>query len=451
MVTKYITGAPSLTFSKLIKNPFITGTLLLTAAGIASRIIGFFYRIFLSRTIGAEGLGLYQLVFPLLGICFSLSSAGIQTAISRFTAEAIGSCADTREGEKTARRYLGAGLFLSCTISAFCGFVLYQNAEWISFRLLGDIRCAKLITVMTFSLLPSCIHSCINGYYYGKKKALVPSVSQLLEQTARVLGVWLLYRIVSEQGHSLTPVHAIWGMVIGEICGLLFSATAMIFSPHGSFTPLGRRAALRTVFGMALPLTVNHTLVHLCSSLENLLIPRQLQLFGYTPAQALEIFGVLSGMAVSIIFFPSVLTNSFSVLLLPAVSEANAQKKQALIARTIRRAIFYGLLLGFAFTALFLLTGDFIGNKIFQNALAGDFIRRLSWLCPLMYVYGLLSSILHGLGQPKNVLLINLLSSLIRIGMIWLLTPVYGIGACLWGMLLSQLFAAIAAIVLLVR
>lgn len=438
-------------FSKLIKHPLISGTLLLTAAGIISRIIGFFYRIFLSRTIGAEGLGLYQLVFPLLGVCFSLSSAGIQTSVSRFVAEAVGSCPDSKSGEKTARRYLWAGLVLSCTISILCGCFLYRNANWISLRLLGDARCAKLITVMTFSLLPACIHSCINGYYYGKKKALVPSVSQLLEQLARVFGVYLIYLVVTEQGRPLTSVHAIWGMVLGEVCGLIFTVTAIGFAPHGNTTSLRHREALKRVFIMAVPLTANHTFVHLCGSFENLLIPRQLQQYGYSADQALGIFGVLSGMAISIIFFPSVLTNSFSVLLLPTISEAYARKNEALITSTIRRAIFYGLLLGFAFTAIFLLTGDFIGNHIFQNALAGDYIRRLSWMCPLMYVYGLLSSILHGLGHPKSILFINLLSSLIRIGMIWLLVPVYGIGACLWGMLISQLFAALAAIILLVR
>ncbi|MFR8164922.1 MAG: oligosaccharide flippase family protein [Enterocloster sp.] len=62
------------------------GALLLTLTGIASRILGFFYRIFLSRTIGAEGLGVYQMVFPIYGICFSICAGSIQTAISRFTA-----------------------------------------------------------------------------------------------------------------------------------------------------------------------------------------------------------------------------------------------------------------------------------------------------------------------------------------------------------------------------
>lgn len=93
---------------------FITGTLLLTFTGVLSRIIGFFYRIFLSRTIGAEGLGIYQLIFPVLTLCISLSAAGIQTSISKFVAEEQG-----KGGKYAGIRYLYAGLFFSLTISLF--------------------------------------------------------------------------------------------------------------------------------------------------------------------------------------------------------------------------------------------------------------------------------------------------------------------------------------------
>jgi stage V sporulation protein B len=199
---------------------------------------------------------------------------------------------------------------------------------------------------------------------------------------------------------------------------------------------------------MALPLTVNHTLMHLVSSFENLLIPQRLQMYGHSADDALATYGVLSGMVISVIFFPGVLTNSISVLLLPSVSDAAARGDKKKTDRIIALAIRYGLLFGFAFTALFLLFGDYIGTVLFDNALAGTLIRRLSWICPMMYVYSLLCSVLHGLGRAKSVLQINLLASLIRISMILFLVPRYGLSALLWGMLLSQLFSAVSAILL---
>ncbi len=423
--------------SQKLKHPLITGTLFLTAAGILSRIIGFFYRIFLSRTIGAEALGIYHLVFPVTALCFSFTSAGIQTALSRFVAEEY-----SKDNEKGARLYLSVGLLISCSLAVLVNFFVSGNADFLAEQVLGDIRCSELLRVMTYSLIPACVHSCINGYYYGRKKALVPSLSQLAEQAARVLGVYLIYLVRTAEGKPITALHAVWGMVIGECMGMLVSLTAIgIRRSAGNLWTAAKKLSL-----MALPLTANRVLVNLFSSVENLLIPRQLKMFGCTTEEALSIYGVLTGMSMAIILFPNVFTNSLSVLLLPAVSEASARNDREKIKFAIQKGTRYGLLAGFAFTILFLFTGDFIGNAIFKNALAGSFIRNLCWICPFFYVSALLNSILHGLGRPQTTLLINCGSCLIRVAMILFLVPCYGIRAYLWSMLISQIFAALSAL-----
>lgn len=426
----------------------------MTAAGVLSRIIGFFYRIFLSRTIGAEALGIYQLIGPVFSLCFALTASSIQTSISKFVGDAIGGCKDSLCGEKKARAYLILGLVLSCGLSILTGIFMYFNADWIAVRFLGEARCAPLLVLLTYSLLPCCIHACINGYYYGRKNAFVPSLCQLIEQIARVGSVWIIFQITTEKGIPLTAFHAVCGLVIGECFGLLVSMSALLREkrlPRGSYTSdsICNSTMTHAFLAMVIPLTINRLSVAFSTSLENLLIPQKLQLYGYTQTDALSIYGILSGMTLSIILFPCVLTNSLSVLLLPAISEARGRSNENQIRRTTQKAIRLGLLLGFAFTILFLLTGDMIGNKLFHNALAGHFICRLAWLCPLMYITSLLNSILHGLGRPKQVLFVNLLSCLIRIGMIWFLVPAYGIGAYLWGLLLSQVFASVACMWLL--
>lgn len=426
----------------------------MTAAGVLSRIIGFFYRIFLSRTIGAEALGIYQLIGPVFSLCFALTASSIQTSISKFVGDAIGGCKDSLCGEKKARAYLILGLVLSCGLSILTGIFMYFNADLIAVRFLGEARCAPLLVLLTYSLLPCCIHACINGYYYGRKNAFVPSLCQLIEQIARVGSVWIIFQITTEKGIPLTAFHAVCGLVIGECFGLLVSMSALLREkrlPRGSYTSdsICNSTMTHAFLAMVIPLTINRLSVAFSTSLENLLIPQKLQLYGYTQTDALSIYGILSGMTLSIILFPCVLTNSLSVLLLPAISEARGRSNENQIRRTTQKAIRLGLLLGFAFTILFLLTGDMIGNKLFHNALAGHFICRLAWLCPLMYITSLLNSILHGLGRPKQVLFVNLLACLIRIGMIWFLVPAYGIGAYLWGLLLSQVFASVACMWLL--
>lgn len=426
----------------------------MTAAGVLSRIIGFFYRIFLSRTIGAEALGIYQLIGPVFSLCFALTASSIQTSISKFVGDAIGGCKDSLCGEKKAHAFLLLGLVLSCGLSALTGIFMYCNADWIATHFLVEARCAPLLVLLTYSLLPCCIHACINGYYYGKKNAFVPSLCQLIEQIARVGSVWIIFQVTTEKGIPLTAFHAVCGLVIGECFGLLVSMSALLREkrlPRGSYSTdsVCNRTMTHAFLAMVIPLTINRLSVAFSTSLENLLIPQKLQLYGYSQADALSVYGILSGMTLSIILFPCVLTNSLSVLLLPAISEAKGRANENQIRRTTKKAIRLGLLLGFTFTILFLFTGDMIGNKLFHNALAGRFICRLAWLCPLMYISSLLSSILHGLGRPKQVLFVNLLACLIRIGMIWFLVPGYGIGAYLWGLLLSQIFASVACMWLL--
>lgn len=423
---------------KLLPNhPLLSGAILLTAAGILSRIIGFFYKIFLSREIGAEGLGIYQLIFPMIGICFSLTSAGIQTSISRYVSKAFG-----MGNAQDAKAYLQMGLALSTALSLFVGALLFRYSDFLANTYLGEARCSSLLKIISFSFVPSSVHACINGYFYGKKQAAIPAVSQLIEQVARVASVYLIDRILISQGNSITISLAVMGLVFGELSGMLFSLSFLNFR----ITYLPKLSFGKELISMALPLTASRLIVNLFNSVEQMLIPRRLEAFGYTNAEALSVFGVLSGMSLAIIMFPSVITNSVSVILLPTIAEAQAQQNQALITKSIRRTIEVCLLLGFAACLFFFMAGPFLGNFIFENALAGTFIKTLSWICPFLYLNGTLNSILHGLGYPKLTLYFGLLGCLVRILFLYFGLPILGISAYMYGLIASHVLTVLLSL-----
>ena len=425
---------------KLQKHPILGGTMILTAAGILTRFIGFFYKIFLSRAVGAENLGIYQLIFPITGICFSLTSAGIQTSISRYASKAFG-----MNRPKDARSYLQIGLFISITLSFLTGMILFTYADFIANICLSEPRCASLLKIISFSYVPCSIHACINGYFYAKKKAAIPAVSQLAEQLVRVGSVYLIDRILQGQGKEITISLAVTGLVFGEIAGMLISLS---FSGiHFDLTPKFSHG--KELLSMAVPLTATRLIINLFSSVENALIPNRLRLFGYTQAEALSVFGVLTGMALAVIMFPSVITNSVSVILLPTIAEAQATHNNTVIQGAIRRTIASCLVLGFTACVGFLLTGSFIGNVIFQNALAGTFIKTLSWICPFLYLSSTLNSILHGLGYPQSTFLIGLAGCGLRILFVYFGIPHMGIAAYLSGLIASQILMALLAVLIL--
>lgn len=409
-------------------------------AGTTSRFMGFFFRIFLNDIMGTTGLGLYQLVIPLMSICLALCCNGFQTATSKLVAE------------KSENRHsvLICALIMSTAISIVLTFVMYTNAHFISMHILGEYRCIPLVKMLSFSIIPAGIHSCINGYYYGLKKTAVPAITQLIEQTARIGSCYIIYTVLLSENRMFSPVHSICGIVAGEIAATLFSVTTL----HRDFrvinvTRLQLRKSSKNMIFLFIPLSLNYILISLSSSIENLLIPKTLRSYGMSSSDALNVFGTLTGLALPVLLFPGVLCSCACVLLLPSISEANAAGRSGRVSSTISRSITFGLVFGLFFTAIFYFLSDFIGDYLFSSKMCGYFLRRLCWLCPLMHIGGMLSSILHGLGKAKHVLLINLLTCGIRISMILLLVPKAGIDAYLWSMLVSHVFMTLAVLVLL--
>ena len=313
----------------------------------------------------------------------------------------------------------------------------------------------------------ACIHACISGYYYGRKKAGIPSASQLVEQLIRVLGVWLVCSILTEQQQEFTAAIAVWGLVFGEVASALFSLTALSAKKNTVFQKSAfqksafqkittkafydLKARTSNLCSMAIPLTINRVSLSLAQSLENILIPLSLRSFGYSSEDALSVYGILTGMVFSTIMFPAVLSNSLSAMLLPEIAKAQAEKKEQQIAHLIRKTIESSLVFGFLCTLLFLLGGSYIGVFLFGNHLAGVYIRTLSWISPFLFLSGTLCSILHGFGKPKTVLALNIIGSCIRIFCIFYFVPMIGIRGYLWGMLASQIFTSLTAWIYLSR
>lgn len=424
------------------KHPLITGTLILTATGIVTRCIGFFYKIFLSRTIGAEGIGIYQMIFPVYGVCYALTTAGAEIAVTRFVS---GEAA--RGNLKRARSVLHLGLFFSLSLSALAVLFLFVNADFIAVHLLHDARCGALLRIMSVTVPFGACYSCVSGYYYGLRRAGIPAAAHLAEQLVRVSAVYLIYRIALSEGRALTPAAAVIGLVLGEFSSMLFG----LFAISTDRSSRGRRTKrdysltqlFKNMFLTALPVTGNRVCMNLLSSAEAVLIPFTLQQYGLNAERALSVYGTLTGMSMSFILFPNVLTNAVSVMLLPSVSQSQAAGHDRQLKRTIRKTVAFCLPMGITFTVLFLLSGKFLGSFFFKSEMAGDFIITLAWICPFLYLNGTLHSILNGLGKTNAGFFNNLTGVMIRIIFILIFVPRVGIEGYLWGLLANQLFVTL--------
>ena len=288
-------------------HPLITGTLLLTAVGFFCRILGFFYRIFLSRTIGAEGLGLYQMIFPIHGIAFALCAGPIQTSLSRLTA------ASPEKG----RAFLRVSLALSLSIALPLTSLIYTFADFLAARVLLAPECAPLLPALALSIPFCAIHACCCGYYYGLKKTAVPAFSQVVEQCIRIFSVLLIVHVCHTNRIPLTVLLAVWGLLIGEAASAIFCLLV-----YGSSKPVSRRSGtdksnpnlsrqmepsspsseaamprisaaplLSPLLALTLPLMANRLTLSFLQSLEAIFVPNQLLLSGLARVEAVSIYG----------------------------------------------------------------------------------------------------------------------------------------------------------------
>lgn len=440
------------------RHPLIVGTFILTVTGAVSRLIGFFYRIYLSRLFGEEGMGIYQLLSPVLSLSFSLTAAGYQTAISKLVAE------QSATERRPSLHPMTLGLCISLPLSLLCNFILFTFAEPIAATLLQEPRTANMLRILSFSVPLSAVHSCINGYFYGIKKAGIPAGSQLLEQLVRVGSVYTVSAWYASQGLAPSINIAVLGLSIGEFFSMAMTVFAILPAclRHASGATAGRpqpvislrnisprkrtdfaRDAHTATYGrllsMALPLTANRIVLNLLQSVESVSIPLMLRLYGYDTVTSLSVYGVLTGMAMPFIYFPNALTGSVAVMLLPMISESYALGDLNAVYRATVRTVKYCVLMGFCCMACFVLFGRWAGTTLFDSPLAGYFITTLGFICPFLYLDTTLSSILQGLGKAGHIFIMNVICLLLRLVFVFLAVPRFGITGYLWGLLASQL------------
>ena len=454
----------------LKKNPIVYGTILLSFSGLICSLIGFIYRLFISQSFGEEAMGIFQLTSPVLMLAFSLTCAGTQTAISRYTASCMG-----LKNESLAHKFLLTGCVFSLSLSLLYSITVFCQAENISIYILQEERCAPLLRICALSFPFSALHSCFNGYFYGKKETRIPSFTQITEQLVRVGSVFFLYHFFLHQNKFPNIALTCVGMILGESISFLISfiyylticsvPRSVPVTVHNSIWKTSSKNVqtdynlpqknphndsmffiLKQLLTLSFPLTFNRVIVNLLQSYEAVSLPAKLREYGYSSESALSLYGVLTGMALSFVFFPSTFVHSVSVLLLPSVSEASSARNHIGIKTTIQKSIFFSLTLGFGCTLFFLFFGSFCGNFLFGSSLAGKLICQLSFLCPFLYLHITLASILNGLKKTQTTLFINIFSLLLRLFFILSFVPSSGIKGYLWGLLLSELLSSLFCI-----
>ena len=408
------------------KTIFIKNALILTATSFILRFAGIILKVWLAMAIGSEGIGLYSLIFSVYVLCSTFATTGISTAVTRLVAEelALGS-------KKGTLRILRRSIELSLILSILTIGIVYFGADFIATQVIKDVRSIPAIKILTFSLPFMATSSCLKGFFIARRKVTPNSLSQIIEQTVRILIIVFLVSKFIGKGLKTACAAVMLGDIISEAMGFLCLFVAFLWDRKKLSSLCGRKnppfKIVRKLISISAPITSGRYLNSFLRTGENILVPRTLMKFSGLRGNALSLFGMIKGMALPILFFPSAILNAISTLLIPEMSEACALKRFAIIKKSSENIIKITALISFIFASIFFVAGENLGILIYKSEDVGYLIKVLSPIVPLMYLDSISDGILKGLDQQKFTIITAISDSSIRILLIISLLPITGL------------------------
>ncbi len=437
-----------------MRENIIKGTLILSITSIIIRLIGFVFRIYLANTIGAEGIGLYQLIMAFYMLSITFATSGISLASSRIVAEEL---AKNKLGN--VRKAFKMSIALSLITSGIATAVLFFGAEYISVYILKDVRAILPLKYLAPSLPFLAFSACYRGYFHATRNIIKPSSAQVLEQVVRILvTIWLLSLV--EAGNVVYSCSvAMIGMTAGELISYIYIWILYHFDNKILHRNLKSRSSIKNVFSknslkdnksmlfnmlsISIPVAGSNYLNSALRLLENTLIPVKLIASGMTASAAMSIYGIIKGMVLPILFFPTSFLSSLATMLMPSLSSDNVTKNDKHMTYTLSKVIHFTSISGILVVSFFILFPNELGNALYKGIKVGYLIRILSLLCPFMYLNMVISSVLNTLDEQVKAFTINLIESMIKILMIFFLVPIYGFRAYLLALFITTILNTI--------
>lgn len=397
---------------------FAESAMLLTGVNLFSQLLGFAYRVWLSRLVSPVGLGVYQLVMPVYSVVMSLCVSGLTVAVSRLTATHLAK-GRPDEVRRTVRLclmgYIGLMLAVSLAVIPF--------SDAISVHFLGDAR-----TRMGLLLLLPCMfltgwENVHKNFFYGSKNVIPPAIAEVAEQCSRVaavLGLLLWLRPMYEETQVALIVT---GMMISEVLSALL--LTVFYRRRMSGVTVTRaagradRQSVRAVAQIAVPVAASNVIGNLIGSVNSVMIPGRLIVSGLPPEQSLSSFGVTFGMTMPLLSLPMAFIVAVSLTAMPRLSEAAALGDSSEVRSRARQAVLAATAVIFPATALLIPYGRPLAQKLFHNPLAGQFMAPLA-IAMLFNCYEyVLGSMLNGLGRQRLTAFGYILTGVIQLLLTW--------------------------------
>ncbi len=413
---------------------------IITVFSVATRLLGFLLRIFLSRTIGAEALGLYQVALSVFMVLMTIVSSGLTLIISRLTASYRVS-----KDKKGVSTLVTSSLLVGLAVSVILCLIILLFRNLFS-NLFSDENCINILIILLPSLIFSAVYSVFRGAMWGYDNYFALCVTELFEMVVKIaLCVLLLSAGMSALSSAMTVA---WSFTISCIVSAIF-VIILYFFYGGKMSKPSR--IYKTVLKQSTPITAVRVAGSLVQPLIALILPARLIVAGYTVEQAISIYGVALGMTFPLLFLPTTLIGSLSTALVPDISMAMVQNDNEHIQKRVNSSITFTLFITFLILPIFIGIGDRIGTFLFGEALSGTLLQFSAWMMIPMGITNITSAILNSCGLEVKSFINYIIGGIFTFIAVFCLTGYMGVLSLPFGMGISTAITAILNIIMLKR
>lgn len=412
-------------------NKFVAGTLILTLSGFVVKAIGSINWIILSRILGGEGIGIYQMAFPIYLLALEVSSAGLPIAISIITAEKA-----AKEDYAGAQRIFNVSLTLLCSTALLLSIAVFFGSRLlIDYQIIRESRAYYSLIALSPAIFFTTIIAGYRGYLQGWQQMTPTALSQIVEQLVRV-GVMLGF------AYLLLPYgldYAAGGASLGAGAGGVAALLILLFFYYRLKRSLPKTARLfakekithilKRLVVLSVPISLASIMLPIVSNLDLLIVPRRLEVAGYATAQATELFGYLTGMSVPLINLATILTAAMAMSLVPAISHSFTLDDSAAIYDRTAGAVRIALLVTIPFSVMLYVLAEPVVTFIYNAPAATDATRAIAVAICFLGMHQITTAILQGLKKPKIPVINMIIACVVKVLCNWFLVaiPAFGI------------------------
>lgn len=400
---------------------FIKGAAILTTAGLIAKVMGFVYRVILTRLIDAEGMGLYQMAYPVYTTLLVISRSGIPVSLAKLISERI-----ALDERRAAFKIFKVGRQMGFIVGLFFSIVMVLLAKPLIALLKWDPRVYYAILALSPAIFFVSLMATYRGFFQGLQNMKPTAISQVIEQLVRMVTMIGLVYFLVPYGKAISAAGATFGAVTGSMTGLLVllyiyykrRKNIWKYVNEGSISNIDTWKIVKEITTLGIPITIGALVQPLMTLVDTIVVPQRLQVAGYAIEKTTALFGELAAVAMTLVNFPTIITVSLAASLVPSISEAFALKKDNLIKYRTRTGLRLALLISLPSAMGLYILAKPLTTVIFAVPTAASSLRIVAWGVLFIALQQTSSAILQGIGETgipaRNLLLGALVNGIIN-------------------------------------